>query len=133
MSGDVQLLELLFGLQNPTNEKLFIDRYDKLFETHELKTWIDVYQPRTTQPVPGEASAPKTSGESWPSGNAAAAHRVGEDIEYGSIRFLQSMVADFSSLSQLPWSLCRSCLSRDQRRRLKVADRASQRASERLT
>jgi hypothetical protein len=99
MLGDVQLLELLFGLHNPTNEKLFIDRYANLFETHESKTWIDVYQPRTTQLVPGEASAPKTSSESGPSGNAAAAHRIGEDIEYGSIRSMQSMVADLSPLS----------------------------------
>jgi hypothetical protein len=83
MPGDVQLQKLLFGLQNPTNEKLFIDRSAKLFEKDESKTWIDVYQPRITQLIPVEASAPSTSTESGPSGKAAAAHSVGEDIEYG--------------------------------------------------
>lgn len=83
MSGDAQLQKLLFGLQNATNEKLFIDRGAKLFEKDESKTWIDVYQPRITQLIPVEAPAPVTSTESGLSDKAAAAHSVGQDVEYG--------------------------------------------------
>jgi hypothetical protein len=86
MAGNVQLQELLFGLQNSTNERLFIDRCDILFETDDWKTWIDVYQPRIKEPTPVEATA----------------RQVGEDIEYGRTRSLKSIVADFGlSLSYL--------------------------------
>jgi hypothetical protein len=80
MAGNVQLQELLFGLQNSTNEKLFIDRFEVLFETDDGKTWIDVYRPRIEEPTPAEATA----------------CRAGEDIEYGRTRSLKSIVADFS-------------------------------------
>jgi hypothetical protein len=81
MTGIVQLQELLFGLQNPTNEKLFIHRCAKLFDPDDSRTWIDVYQPRIAAPIPTEASPTNNAPGDGPLRNGETAHRVGDDIE----------------------------------------------------
>jgi hypothetical protein len=86
MPGEFQLQELLFGLQNPTNEQLFIERCARLFEPDDSKNWIDVYQPRITQTGPIGGSAPNTASGVGPPRNDANVHRIGDDIEYDQIR-----------------------------------------------
>jgi hypothetical protein len=88
MSGVVQLQQVLFGQQNPTNEKLFLDRCARFFEKDDAKTWIDVYDPRLAQTVRAEASAVKDSPESVPPCNGSPVHRIGDNIQYDHSRFL---------------------------------------------
>jgi hypothetical protein len=82
MSGEVQLQELLFGLQNPANEKLFFGRCATLFQTDDTKTWIDVYEPGIAQTIQAEASAVNDSSGSGPPRNDSPVHRVGDNIQY---------------------------------------------------
>lgn len=88
MSGEVQLQEVLFGLQNPANEKLFFDRCATLFQTDDAKTWIDVYEPGIAQTIQAEASAVNDSSGSGPPRNGSPVHRVGDNIQYDQLRFL---------------------------------------------
>lgn len=88
MSGEVQLQEVLFGLQNPANEKLFFDQCARLFETDDTKTWIDVYEPGITQTIQAEASTVNDSSGSGPPRNGSPVHQVGDNIQYDQLRFL---------------------------------------------
>jgi hypothetical protein len=81
MTANAQLQELLFGLQNPTNEKLFIDRCAKLFDPDDSRTWIDVYQPRITALIRTEASAINNAPGDGPLPKGETGHRIGDDIE----------------------------------------------------
>jgi hypothetical protein len=82
MSGEAQLQEVLFGLQNPANEKLFFDRCATLFQTDDVKTWIDVYEPGIAQTIQAEASAVNDSSGSGPPRNDSPVHRVGDNTQY---------------------------------------------------
>lgn len=88
MSGEVQLQQVLFSLQNPTNEKLFFDQCARLFEKDDAKTWIDVYEPGLAQTVRAEASLVEDSSESGPPRNGSPVHRIGDDVQYDHSRFL---------------------------------------------
>jgi hypothetical protein len=83
MPGETQFQELLFGIQNSANEKLFNDRCAKLFEADESRIWIDVYRPAIAQTVPITPASAYHSSGGGPSPDSATAHRVGDDIECG--------------------------------------------------
>ena len=82
MPGEALLQELLFCIQNPTNQQVFIERCAALFAKDDSKAWIDLYQPRITPPVQNRAPAEFTSPGAGPSSGAATTPSVGDDIEY---------------------------------------------------
>ena len=90
MPGEALLQELLFGIQNPTNEQLFIERCATLFAKDDSKAWIDLYQPRITPPVEIRVPVDNTSTAAGPSLGAATTQRVGDDIEYDQVHLLRT-------------------------------------------
>ena len=86
MPAEGQFQELLFGVQNPANEKLFNDRFAQIFVEDESKAWIDVYRPNVTPTVPVPASTLSQSSGTAPTPNSAITPRVVDNIEYDDPR-----------------------------------------------